>query len=797
MRNLTFSVKLSEAATAAAQVDYATVDGTASAENGDYTPVSGTLVFAVGETQKTITVPIRDDVNNAGEEAFYLAFSNPVNCQFGDDTQSTGTIPAGPVVETYASKFQWMYDAITNADNGYFGPATGTKAKTIPYHSREKLIVEAPDYGGESVSETVSFYAALEAANALVNDSGNLSTVWGVIESSYIPSAANQPTSADYDPGAPATYQPEGDEPSDYPTATDGTVSVGVDPLSDELAATYGNNRMYLMHWIIDVDGAYGFHNGDGDTKAVFINNYQRGMHESVWETITFPCWEDFSFGGTYGFLPFFNQGTPLYPDAENDYSEQWRYTCAPDAEARALFWTFFADKEGVGNTSSTNKAKKMGDYLRFCLFDKYFKQIGSNRAQGGTSSDPYTSCHFLISWYVSWGGMVPDDQGNNYWAFRIGSSECHQGYQSPDIAYLMATDGGGYSPDTASAGDIWKGAAYRQLELIRWLQTEDGLIAGGVTNSWKGRYETPDDGRQNAGLFYGMFYTYAPVWHDPPSNNWFGFQCWGLQRVANLHLISGGATDDFGVDMHNNSAIILDRFVNWVLSNVVVDTDAGTVTVPGNLTWTSSSAVPGETTTSANIDGVYEYIPMNSWDGTGDYAAFWSASSVPNPTLKGVVADTGTDLGVIGSLSILLLQYAQAKRNDNKFENVIPNGTKTAQDAYLLAKSMLDCVWDNYRDGIGITSQEIQTSYNRFDDVVYVPSNYSGTMPDGSSVATGATFISMRPFIEDFSGWSSVSAYLAGGSAPAFTYHRFWAQAEFASANALMHHHFGDLLGE
>ncbi|MCY8410810.1 glycoside hydrolase family 48 protein, partial [Bacillus haynesii] len=37
---------------------------------------------------------------------------------------------------------------------------------------------------------------------------------------------------------------------------------------------------------------------------------------------------------------------------------------------------------------------------------------------------------------------------------------------------------------------------------------------------------------------FYGMAYTEAPVYHDPPSNNWFGMQVWPLERVAELYYI-------------------------------------------------------------------------------------------------------------------------------------------------------------------------------------------------------------------------------------------------------------------
>jgi hypothetical protein len=52
------------------------------------------------------------------------------------------------------------------------------------------------------------------------------------------------------------------------------------------------------------------------------------------------------------------------------------------------------------------------------------------------------------------------------------------------------------------------------------------------------------------------------------------------------------------------------------------------------------------------------------------------------------------------------------------------------------------------------------RADYNRFDDAVYVP---NGDDPD----------------------WPKVEAYLDGGTAPQFTYHRFWAQADIALAMA------------
>jgi hypothetical protein len=60
----------------AVTVDYATSDGTAQA-GSDYTTVSGTLVFAAGETTKTILVPVAADTDEEPDETLSLALQNP------------------------------------------------------------------------------------------------------------------------------------------------------------------------------------------------------------------------------------------------------------------------------------------------------------------------------------------------------------------------------------------------------------------------------------------------------------------------------------------------------------------------------------------------------------------------------------------------------------------------------------------------------------------------------------------------------------------------------------------------
>jgi hypothetical protein len=59
-----------------ATVNYATSGGTATAGQ-DYTATTGTLIFAAGETSRTINVPlINDDLFEAGNETFNIALSD-------------------------------------------------------------------------------------------------------------------------------------------------------------------------------------------------------------------------------------------------------------------------------------------------------------------------------------------------------------------------------------------------------------------------------------------------------------------------------------------------------------------------------------------------------------------------------------------------------------------------------------------------------------------------------------------------------------------------------------------------
>ena len=85
-----FTVTLSAAATAPVTVHFATADGTATA-GSDYVAQSGTLTFAAGETQKTITVAAIGDSTVEANEGFTVTLSSPTGATIAHGTGS-GTI---------------------------------------------------------------------------------------------------------------------------------------------------------------------------------------------------------------------------------------------------------------------------------------------------------------------------------------------------------------------------------------------------------------------------------------------------------------------------------------------------------------------------------------------------------------------------------------------------------------------------------------------------------------------------------------------------------------------------------
>ena len=99
-----FAVTLSRAASGKVTVRYATRNGTAK-KGKDYGKARGKLVFAAGETSKTVSVPILDDAHDEGAETFTLRLSKPKGAVIADG-EAVGTIEnSDPLQKDWLARF--------------------------------------------------------------------------------------------------------------------------------------------------------------------------------------------------------------------------------------------------------------------------------------------------------------------------------------------------------------------------------------------------------------------------------------------------------------------------------------------------------------------------------------------------------------------------------------------------------------------------------------------------------------------------------------------------------------------
>jgi len=227
-----------------------------------------------------------------------------------------------------------------------------------------------------------------------------------------------------------------------------------------------------------------------------------------------------------------------------------------------------------------------------------------------------------------------------------------------------------------------------------------------------------------------------APVFHDPPSNEWFGFQVWSLERVAEYYYVTAD----------KRAETILAKWVAWALKNTTLTHD--TYSIPSTLQWSGQ--------------------PSLSWDDKTP--GFDAKDAAYNAGLHVTVTGSGDDVGSAASYA-KLLAFWSARSGD--------------QAARTMAKEILDRMWKKYRDAKGVAQSEVRKDYKRFADHIFVPAGWKGTMPDGDPIDGSSTFLSIRSRLKSDPDWPRVDAYLRGGPPPSFVYHRFWAQSEIATANA------------
>lgn len=611
---------------------------------------------------------------------------------------------------SYVERLDKLYAKLTDRASGYFA------ANGVPYHARETVVVEAPSHGHETTSEAASLYVYMEAMRGVITgDWTGLSSSWKVVEEFFIP--GNQESYADYNPASPARYAAELDEVSQYPTELSYAVSAGPDPIAARLKAAHGDS-CYSMHWLGDPDNLFGFGN--------LFNTFQRGTMESVWDTIPQPCVDDKSVGGPNGYLDLFVKQDGAPP-------AQWKYTVASDADARCIQGVFFAkylcEKMGRPGPPAdiVAKATKMGDWLLYTCYDKYFQKIQAAPSPQPAQT-PEDAFHGLLSWYTAFGAPL-ERQG---WAFRIGCSHSHSGYQNAYAAYVMHAESDGIFKEE------WGKSFERQLQLYAWLQSADGAIAGGCTNSWKGRYEPYPTGLPT---FYGMAYVEHPVYSNPPSNRWSGMNAWGMERVVQYYHVTRDA----------RVRPLVHDWCMWVARRVKTRKRDGRVVIPAELQWTGT--------------------PARSWGAQDTGFPAKSAS------LRCKVRGWGTDLGIMACFARCLLFFSTAE-----------GGSKSGQGAERAAKRLLEAL-EEYSGDFGYSTTEFRKDYAKFDQRVYVPPGFSGVTPHGEPIDSTSTFFSLRKKLYEADPmYRRVRAAVDAGKAPKIRLHRFWAQTEIAITLAVAH---------
>ena len=154
-----FAVSLSRAAAGAVSVTWATADGTATA-GSDYTRASGKLRFAPGETEKTVRVPVLDDVVDEGEETFTLRLLNASGAVVADG-EATGTIVnSDPLQKTWLARFgRTVAGQVVDAVTGRLSGSPGGSRVTL---GGQGIDLSAPSGGTGEARRTL---AGARAAN--------------------------------------------------------------------------------------------------------------------------------------------------------------------------------------------------------------------------------------------------------------------------------------------------------------------------------------------------------------------------------------------------------------------------------------------------------------------------------------------------------------------------------------------------------------------------------------------------------------------------------------------------------
>jgi hypothetical protein len=185
----TLTVELSQAAEEIVTVEYTTSDGTAEA-GSDYTPVTSTLTFLPGITQKTFAITINADSQEEPDETVNVTLRSPFNAVLGTPESATLTIlaqeagddpnddpdtpdPDAPDVQFSAAAYQVAEDAQTAALTVTLSTAA-EQSISVDYATSDGTAEAGSDY--TAITETLTFDPGVitqTIALSITNDTQN------------------------------------------------------------------------------------------------------------------------------------------------------------------------------------------------------------------------------------------------------------------------------------------------------------------------------------------------------------------------------------------------------------------------------------------------------------------------------------------------------------------------------------------------------------------------------------------------------------------------------------------------
>jgi hypothetical protein len=129
-------------ASAAATVDYATSNGTAS-ERTDFTAIRGTLRFAPGDTSKTFTLLINDDVFVESNETINLTLSNATGgASLGNPSTAVLTITDNETVQPISNPIDTAPYFVERQYNDFFNRVADEGGRSFWVNNLNSLIAD-------------------------------------------------------------------------------------------------------------------------------------------------------------------------------------------------------------------------------------------------------------------------------------------------------------------------------------------------------------------------------------------------------------------------------------------------------------------------------------------------------------------------------------------------------------------------------------------------------------------------------------------------------------------------------